>query len=141
MPCVTTTSMIRRNMYDIKILWLIGFIFELRIGLVFQNTQLQIRSWCTKSICIFCQKCTEKVHLSEDFNNLWLISDFCQKKCGFSKFFMIFHCYNLTFLPNLAKSYSKMQFVDNKFILYPKSTTVLIWCQIFAVKECFFIIR
>ena len=43
---------IRRYMYDIKILWLIGFIFELSIGLVFQYIQLQLRSWCTKYICI-----------------------------------------------------------------------------------------
>ena len=51
-PCVTTTSMIRQNMYDIKLLWFIGLIFELRTGLGFQYTQLQLRSWCTKYICV-----------------------------------------------------------------------------------------
>ena len=50
--CVATTSMIRRNMYDTKILWLLGLIFELRVGLVFQYTQLQLKSWRTKCICI-----------------------------------------------------------------------------------------
>ena len=37
-------------MYDIKFLWLIGLKFEMRIGLIFQETQLQLRSWCTKYI-------------------------------------------------------------------------------------------
>ena len=40
-------------------------------------------------------------------------SDFC-KKMFFSEFFMIFHCYNHRFLPNLTKSYSKKQIVDKK---------------------------
>ena len=31
-----------------------------------------------------------------------------------------------------------MQIVDNKFTLYPKSITVMVWCQIFVVKGCFF---
>ena len=39
-------------MYEIKILWLIGLIFELRVGLVLQYTQLQLRSWCSKYIFI-----------------------------------------------------------------------------------------
>ena len=37
-------------MYDIKFSWLIGLKFEMRIGLIFQETQLQLRSWCTKYI-------------------------------------------------------------------------------------------
>ena len=32
-------------MYDIKFLWLFGLYFELRIGLIFQYTQVQLRSW------------------------------------------------------------------------------------------------
>ena len=51
-PCVAATSMIRQKMYDAKILWLIGIISELRIGLIFQYTQLHLRSFCTKYICI-----------------------------------------------------------------------------------------
>ena len=35
-PYVATISMIKRITYDIKILWLIGLILELRIDLVFQ---------------------------------------------------------------------------------------------------------
>ena len=140
-PCVATTSVIRWNRYDIKILWLIGLIFELRIGLVFQYTQLQLRSWFTNYICILNTIFTTDVqkddHLSEDVNNLWLIFDFC-KKCGFSVFLTIFQCYNHRFLPNFTKSYSKMQIVHNKFILKLKSITVLVWCLIFVVKECFF---
>ena len=36
-PCVATMSIIRRDMYDTKILWLIGLIFELRISLSKNN--------------------------------------------------------------------------------------------------------
>ena len=51
--CVATTSVIRQNIYDIKILCLfIGLIFELRIDQVFQYTQLQSKSRCTKYIYI-----------------------------------------------------------------------------------------
>ena len=117
--CVVTTSMIRKNMYDIKILWLVGLIFELRIGLVFQYTKLQLRSWCTKYICILTTIFTTHV----------------QKR------FTFFTCCNHIFLPNFTKSYFTMQIVDNKFILHPKSITVLVCCQIFVVKGCFFIIR
>ena len=39
-------------MYDIKILLLIGLIFELGIVLVFQYTQLQLESCFNKYICI-----------------------------------------------------------------------------------------
>ena len=39
-------------MYDIKILLLIGLIFELGIVLVFQYTQLQLGSCFNKYICI-----------------------------------------------------------------------------------------
>ena len=76
---------------------------------------------------------------------------------------MIFHCCNHRFLPNLIKSSSKMQIVDNKFILHPKSVTVflhgnhcisihkylrltwqlfqpwyewLYWCPIFHWEQC-----
>ena len=48
---VATTSVMKRNMYHVKIL-LISLIFELRIDLVFQYTQLQLRSWGTKYISI-----------------------------------------------------------------------------------------
>ena len=51
-PCVVTTSVIRQNMYDIQILWLIGLISELKMGIVFQHTELQLRSWCMKYIFI-----------------------------------------------------------------------------------------
>ena len=58
-------------MYDIKILWLIGLAFELRIGLVFQYTFKDLVY--LKYLHLeynFYYKCTEKIHLSEDINNL-----------------------------------------------------------------------
>ena len=53
-------------------------------------------------------------------------------------FFVIFHSHNHRFLPNFCKSYSKMQNVDNKFILHTRSIAVLVWRQMFVVKGCFF---
>ena len=39
-PCVAIISIMRRNIYDTKFLWLIGLIFELKVDLIFQYTQL-----------------------------------------------------------------------------------------------------
>ena len=75
--CVVTTSMIRQNMYDIKILWLVGLTFELRIGLVFQYTKVQLRSWCTKYICILTTIFT--THVQKRFTFFTVVTtDFCQ---------------------------------------------------------------
>ena len=76
-------------------MWLIGLIFEHRIGLVFQYTQLQLRSWCTNYICIlniyfYTTYVQKKVHLSEDINNLWLISNFYRKNVVFPYFSWFF---------------------------------------------------
>ena len=71
-----STSMIRRNMY-IKILQFIGLTFELRIGLVFQYTQLPLKSKNTKYICIL--KTIFTIHIQKKFTNLWPLFDFCQK--------------------------------------------------------------
>ena len=120
-PCVAATSVIRRNMYGIKIMWFIGLIFELRIGLVFQYTQLQFRSWFTKYI--------------------YILDTILLKKSDFSIFFMIFHCYNHRFLPNFTKSYSKIQTVDSKFILHPKVSLYWFGVKFLWLKDVLFIIR
>ena len=122
-------------------MWLIGLILELTIGLFSQYIQLQLRSWCTKYICILNTIFTKRVQKKFTFQKMTIICGQCLifvKKCGLSMFFMIFHCYNHIFWSNFWKSYPKMQIVDNKFTLYPKSITVLVWCQIFVVKGCFF---
>ena len=62
---------------------------------------------------------------------VWLISDFCPRKCGFPIFFMIFNCYNHR---NPTKSYSKMQIMD-KFILHPKSITLLVCVKFMWLKD------
>ena len=49
---VSTISVIRQKMYDIKILLIIGLIFELGIVLAFQYTQLHLGSGFNKYICI-----------------------------------------------------------------------------------------
>ena len=76
-PCVATTSMIRQNMYDIQILWLIGLISELKIGIVFQHTATVkelVYEIYFHFECNFYHTRTEKVHLSEDVNSMLLIS-------------------------------------------------------------------
>ena len=80
----------------------------------------------------------QKLALSTCVNYLWLISDFCQKKVFFTIVFWIFHFYNHKYLTNFIKSYSKMQIMDNQFILHSKSITELVCCQFFMVKGCFF---
>ena len=88
--CGAITSIIRRNMYDTKFLWLAGLIFKLRMGLIFQYTQLQLRDWCTKYICIsntIFTTHTEIFRLSEDVSNLWLICDIWSIEFGFRVLF------------------------------------------------------
>ena len=63
-----------------------------------------------------------------------------KKKCGFSVFFLIFHCYNHRFLPNFTRNCSKTQIVDNEFILLPKGITVVVWCQILIFVENIFLL-
>ena len=92
-PFVATASMIRWNMCDIKILGSIGLLFELRIGLIFYYTQLQLRSWFTKYICILNAIFITHVQKSSPFRrchwflvNFWFLS----KKCGFPYFSWFF---------------------------------------------------
>ena len=65
--------MIRRNIDDTKILWLIGLIFELRIGVVFQYTLLHLRSWGTKYIYILNTVFTRHVQKNSTFQNMSVI--------------------------------------------------------------------
>ena len=121
-------------------MWLIGLIFKLRIGLIFQIHTAAV----DKLVCLvylhlednFYRICTEKVHLSEDVNNLWLISDILSNKYGFCVF-----SWFLTVTTTYFCQIPKMEIVDNKLILHPKSITVLVWFQSFMVKACFFIIQ
>ena len=118
---------IRRNIYDINFLWLIGLIFKLRFGLIFQYTQLQLRSWCTKYICILNTIFTRHVHKKFTFRKVSII-------CGW---FLIFQQVNVVFVyfhdfwllqPHIFSEIpttccSEIQIVDNQFILHPKSIT------------------
>ena len=92
-------------MLHIKVLWLIGLIFELRIGLVFQYTQLWIRIWFTNNICILNIIFTTHEQKSFTLQKMLIICGWfliVVKKHGFSAFFMIFTVINNhRFLPNL----------------------------------------
>ena len=60
-------------MHDIKILWFIGLIFELRIGLVFQYRELQLRRWCTKYIYILNTAFTTHVQKKLTFQKMSIL--------------------------------------------------------------------
>ena len=90
-PYVATTSIIRQDMYDIKFLWLTGSIFVLKIGLIFQYIQPTTVKELVYQVYFhlkynFYYTGTKKVPLSENINNLWLISDVLSNKCGFCVF-------------------------------------------------------
>ena len=98
----------KRNVVFIKKMWLLRlFRFS---SIVRDVSNLAYNFYCT---------CTEKVHLSEDVNNMWLIFYFW-KKYSFSIFCMILYCYNHILLSTFTKSYSKIKILGNKFILHPK---------------------
>ena len=79
----------------------------------------------------------EKVGLFIGVKYLQLVSDFCQK-IVFFHILQDFSQLQNRFLINVTKFCSKLQIVDNPFTLHPKSITVLICCQIYVVKGCFF---
>ena len=72
-------------MYNIKILWLIGLYLGLIFDLVFQYTLVQVKVlvYYLDLEYNFYHTFSENVHLSEDVNNLWAISDFCENNVLF----------------------------------------------------------
>ena len=90
-PFVVTTSIIRQNMYDMKFLWLIGFIFGLRIGLIFQYTLLQSRSWCAEYICILNTIFSTYVQTKSTFQRISVICVLFVVFCEVNVVFVYFH--------------------------------------------------
>ena len=90
-PFVVTASIIRQNMYDMKFLRLIGFIFGLRIGLIFQYTLLQSRSWCAKYICILNTIFSTYVQTKSTFQKISVICVLFVVFCEVNVFFVYFH--------------------------------------------------
>ena len=80
-PCVATTSIMKWD--EIFIISNFGsLIFELRIGLIFQYTPLEWRSWCSKYICILNTIFTTHVQKKFTFQKISIICGefliFCQ---------------------------------------------------------------